>query len=307
MLPSSVLSSVQDALAARAGRAVAIRAAQPIGGGCINPAARLETTGVEAYFVKWNASAPPGMFEAEADGLAAIDRESGAAGVRVPEVIATHGGDPSTPAWLLLEFVERGRAPPDFGERLGRGLAALHRRREPPPPFGWKRDNFIGSLEQRNPPGASWPDFWRDQRLAPQLALARAQGRFTGGPGRTLDRLLERTADALTGAEAEGASLLHGDLWSGNVYPGPAGEPVLIDPAVYVGHREVDVAMSELFGGFPVGFLEAYHEARPIAPAYRRVRRQLYQLYYLLVHVNLFGGSYVGGCLAAAEAVLGEV
>jgi fructosamine-3-kinase len=122
-----------------------------------------------------------------------------------------------------------------------------------------------------------------------------------------LDRMLDAVDRALEDAETAPPSLLHGDLWSGNVYPDSNGQPVLIDPALYRGHREVDLAMSELFGGFPAAFLSAYQEARPLDEPYRRVRRPLYQLYYLLVHVNLFGGSYVGATLAAAEKVVAEV
>jgi fructosamine-3-kinase len=267
----------------------------------------LETGDGEAFFAKWNRSAAPEMFEAEADGLAALREAGASAGLRVPEVIATGAGTAGEPPWLLLEFVERGRATRGYGERLGRGVAAIHRFNAPArQAYGWSRDNYIGSLPQSNPPSGSWPAFWRDARLAPQMEIARSRGFLGGDGGRALDALLGRTAEALAGADVEGSSLLHGDLWSGNVYPGPAGEPVLIDPAVYHGHREVDLAMSELFGGFP-GFFAAYDEVWPLSPDYARVRRPLYQLYYLLVHVNLFGGSYADSCVRAARSVLSEL
>jgi len=134
--------------------------------------------------------------------------------------------------------------------------------------------------------------------------MARDRGYFSGAEGPALDSLLDRLAAVLDGAGEMGPALLHGDLWSGNYYPGPQGEPVLIDPAAYRGTGEVDLAMMELFGSLPRGFLEGYESRRPLARAYGAFRRDLYQLYYLLVHVNLFGAGYIRGSLAAAERVL---
>jgi fructosamine-3-kinase len=241
------------------------------------------------------------MFAAEADGLSALAR---AGALRVPEVIAVG----EAPALLLLEHVAPGRPARDFGERLGAGLAALHRAaRAPAAGWGWPGDNFIGSLPQSNAASPAWGPFWRDRRLAPQVALARGRGHLGGAAGRELDRVLERCASLLAPVEEEGPSLLHGDLWGGNVYADGDGAPVLIDPAAYRGHREVDLAMSELFGGFPPEWPAAYDEAWPIDPAYADHRRALYQLYYLLVHVNLFGAGYEAGCVRAArEALRGE-
>jgi fructosamine-3-kinase len=151
-------------------------------------------------------------------------------------------------------------------------------------------DNFIGALPQRNEASGSWAEFWRARRLQPQLAMARDAGRL---PGREVDweRLWDRLPEVLAPAEQDGPSLLHGDLWGGNVLAAAAG-PALIDPAVYRGHREADLAMTELFGGFGDGFYAAYREAWPLLPGYA-TRRAVYQLWYLLVHVNLFGGDYV--------------
>ncbi len=211
---------------------------------------------------------------------------------------------PSAPGWLALEYLPPSKPGPRYGRSLGRGLAALHREVADQP--GWPEDNLIGPLPQANPPDLSWPDFWRDARLEPQLRRAHDAGYFTGGAGRTLDDALdavERVLEPVTGSSGEPASLLHGDLWGGNVHPGPDGPPVLVDPASYHGHREVDLAMSELFGGFPPDFLPAYREAWPLGAGYAEVRRALYQLYYLLVHVNLFGGGYVGSSLEAARRV----
>ena len=308
MIPTPVLRQVESVLERQTGKAVGVSSAAPVGGGCINPAARLDAENGESFFLKWNPSSPPEMFPAEADGLGALAAPNA---LRIPEVFGLGGsGTSSDPGWLLLEFIPQGSPGPDYGKRLGEGLADLHSSEvsEPPPsaetPFGWHRDNFIGSLPQENEPTAEWATFWRDRRLEPQLRLARDQGHFADRRSRILEELLSKLDEVLSGSQIQGPSLLHGDLWSGNYYAGPSGEPVLIDPAVYRGNGEVDLAMMELFGSFPQGFLEGYESRRALAPEYDAFRRDLYQLYYLLVHVNLFGGSYVAGSLAAAERAL---
>ena len=307
-VPTSVLQGVESALEARSGKAVRISGTAPVGGGCINPSAKLEADTGEHYFLKWNSASPPEMFHAEADGL----RGLAAPGVlRVPEFLGQGGkGSSVEPGWLLLEFIPQGRPSPDYGRCLGEGLAEIHASAltipdpEEGAPYGWRQDNFIGSLPQENDPSDDWITFWRERRLDPQLRMARDRGHFTGRGGQVMDRLLDHLEEVMAGSEAEGPALLHGDLWSGNYFAGPAGEPVLIDPAVYRGAGEVDLAMMELFGSFPQGFREGYGSRRELAPEYDAFRRDLYQLYYLLVHVNLFGGSYVNGSLAAAERAL---
>ncbi|MFL5539547.1 MAG: fructosamine kinase family protein [Longimicrobiaceae bacterium] len=284
MLPEAVRAGVEGAL----GPILRIR---PVAGGCISETFRVET-GDGPVFLKHHPEAPAGMFAAEADGLRALWEAAGDA-LCIPAVLALDGaGDGAS--WIALEWLEPGTRGPGFGERLGRGLAALHRNGVGG--WGWERMNFIGALPQPNEPAAAWAEFWRDRRLAPQLAMARAAGR-DAGPGREWDRLLDWLPELLAPAEEDGPSLLHGDLWSGNVLSA-VGEPALIDPAVYRGHREADLAMAELFGGFDARFHAAYREAWPLLPGYAEVRRPIYQLYYLLVHVNLFGGGY--GAQAAA-------
>jgi fructosamine-3-kinase len=273
-----------------------------VGGGCINHGARVETDRGRAFFLKWNSSAPAGMFEAEAEGLRAL---RSAASLRVPEPLAT-GGDPDGASWLLLEHISPSAPMVGYEERLGSGLAALHRSTAPEAPFGWHRANWIGSLPQANRETGSWIDFWSDQRLRPQLDLARSRGHLRRGE-QVLDRMMGSVPLALADVDEGPAHLLHGDLWSGNAYAGPGGEPVLIDPAVYRGHGEVDLAMTELFGGFGSRFYAAYAEVAGLPDAYRAVRRDLYQLYYLLVHVNLFGDAYEGRTLAAAARVVAEL
>jgi fructosamine-3-kinase len=251
----------------------------------------------EYFFLKWATGAVSDVFAAEADGLNAL---SEATDLTVPEVIG-HSAAGENPAWLLLEYVSRGSPCSDYAERLGGALAALHEALEGP--YGWHRSNYIGSLPQTNRPKDDWPAFWWTERLEPQLALARDHGRLPG-MDQEWSTLESKLPALLEGAITEGPSLLHGDLWSGNVYPGPDGEPVLVDPAVYRGHREVDLAMTELFGGFSRAFYTAYENRRPLTEGYGDGRRNVYQLYPLLVHVNLFGGAYVNSTEGALRRAL---
>jgi len=292
-----VRREVEAALAAERGGDRRIARVVPAGGGCISSAARVEVEGGERAFVKGGgAGTPAGLFREEACSLAAI-RET--ATVRVPAVLAV-GDEAARPGWLLLEWLEAGRATSRTWEELGAGLARLHGRRAAT--AGWPHDNHIGSLPQANAARQSWPGFWRERRLEPQLRLAYDGGYFRGPERRRFAALLDDLDALLAEAAGEGFSLLHGDLWNGNVLPLTSGAPALVDPASYHGHREVDLAMAELFGGFGRDFFEAYEATWPLRPGYRPVRRAVYQLYYLLVHVNLFGGSYAAGALAALAA-----
>lgn len=275
-----------------------VRDAAPVGGGCINHGARVDLAD-GPVFIKHNPSAPAGMFAAEARGLQAL--RSVAEGLAVPRPLAWAEADGDAPAWLAMEWVEPARRPADFGARLGRGLAALHRagREEG---WGWMEDNFIGRLPQANGRMETWAEFWRTRRLQPQLEMARRAGQM---PGRAADwdRLFNRLPQLLAPAQADGPSLLHGDLWGGNVMAVAKG-PALIDPAVYRGHREADLAMTELFGGFGADFYATYAEAWPLQPGYP-ARRAVYQLWYLLVHVNLFGGGYIAQTAGVLREALG--
>jgi fructosamine-3-kinase len=294
-LPAAVRRRVEQ-------RVGAVRTLSTVGGGSINTALRLEIGGGSA-FLKHNASAPPGFFPAEVRGLDALRAVPG--GPRIPHVLAVFDaaaeGADGEPSWLLLEWIEPGRRGPGFDERLGRAIAALHA--PAVGGWGWSGDNFIGALPQQNGTAATWADFWRDQRLQPQLRIARDLGRM---PGQADDweRLFAALPAALSPAEHDGPSLLHGDLWSGNVLGDAEGRPVLVDPAAYRGHREVDLAMADLFGGFGAAFHTAYAEARPLTDGYRDVRRPIYELFYLLVHVNLFGGGYVAQTASTLHGVL---
>lgn len=256
---------------------------EPVAGGDINRAHRARLADGRVVFVKHRAGAPAGTFTDEADGLSWL---AAAGAPRVPEVLAV--GEEREPRFLALEWVERGGRGPGHDEALGRGLAALHRAGAPG--FGWERDNWIGSLRQKNDPLPSWPSFYAERRLGPLARAARDRGLLDAGHTRALARLEDRLED-LAGPP-EPPARLHGDLWSGNALTDADGMPVLIDPAVYGGHREVDLAMMHLFGGFSAATFAAYGEAFPLAAGHAE-RVGLWQLSPLLVHILLFGRSYV--------------
>jgi fructosamine-3-kinase len=289
-------AAVTAALEAALGTGVA--GARPLGGGDINRAFAVGLADGRRIFVKTNARPPRGMFAAEARGLRWL---ADANALRVPAVLA-HGE-----GFLALELVDEAAPARDFDERLGRGLAALHRAGAPA--FGLEHDNFIGRLPQANGavPGAGrdgWAAFFRTRRLEAQLRLAVEGGRATSRLRAGFARLfaaLETDATSLLGPP-EPPARLHGDLWGGNHLVDETGAPCLIDPAVYGGHREIDLAMMRLFGGFAARVFDAYGEAWPLAPGHAS-RVPLYQLYPLLVHVNLFGGGYVG----QVEALLDRI
>lgn len=289
-------TEVAAAIAQATGEPFRARSSRALGGGCINAAALLEDGG-RRYFVKLNEAARYEMFAAEAAGLEELAR---AGAVRVPRPVC-HGttGDR---AFLVLEHLDLAPASGETQERLGRALAAQHRVTRPR--FGWERDNTIGSTPQPNRPREGWIEFWREQRLGVQLELAARNG-YGGVLIAKGERLSERLG-ALFGTYRPAASLLHGDLWSGNVGATREGEPVIFDPAVYFGDREADLAMTELFGGFSPRFYGAYREAWPLEAGYE-LRRVLYNLYHVLNHLNLFGGGYLGQAERMLDRLLAEV
>jgi fructosamine-3-kinase len=273
MKQSALVSAVASALSRT------ITSWDEVAGGDINAAAEVHLDDGGVVFVKSNADAPAGMFAAEAAGLAWLDE---ARALRVPAVLA-HGDD-----FLVLEHIAAGPRRADYDETLGRGLAALHRAGAPS--FGLDHDNFIGRLPQANRPLPTWADFYRERRLVPQLRLATDGRRASPAMRRGFDRLLPRLEEIM--GPPEPPARLHGDLWGGNAMADEQGRPCLIDPAVAGGHRELDLGMMRLFGGFSARVFAAYEEAFPLPPG-SEARVPLYQLYFLMVHVNLFGGSYV--------------
>ncbi|MEZ0542257.1 fructosamine kinase family protein [Fibrella arboris] len=285
------------------GEPVEVLDTQFLNGGDINTAARVFTS-LGTFFVKWNQAdlsgtgrqrineqMPDGdeLFAVEAAGLAILRHANV---IRVPAEVGY--GRQGDQAYLILDYLESATgglpgAPPAFWTKLGRQLAELHAHTQPQ--FGLDHDNFIGTLSQRNTLTASGYDFFFDCRLLPQAGQALYNGLLTKAHYDALFRLRERLPDLLP---ADRPALLHGDLWTGNVLITEAGEPAVVDPAVYYGLREAELAFTHLFGGFDTRFYDAYTELFPLEPGFAE-RIPIYNLYPLLVHVNLFGSGYVSG------------
>lgn len=293
-MTTALFAHIGRKIAAASGRPFAPTREDEAGGGCINRAFLLEGGG-ECYFVKLNNGERLSMFEAEAEGLKEL---AATQTVRVPMPLCS--GVAEGQAFLVLEYLPLQAADARAQETLGQQLAQLHRATAPT--FGWQRDNTIGSTPQPNTLTADWIAFWRDQRLGFQLQLAaKSGGRMLQNKG---EKLLERLPAFFTDYHPV-ASLLHGDLWGGNAAATTDGEPVIFDPAVYYGDRETDLAMTELFGGFSARFHAAYQEAWPLDAGYRG-RKNLYNLYHVLNHFNLFGGGYGAQALHLIERLLAE-
>jgi fructosamine-3-kinase len=242
-------------------------------------------------FVKLGRPGDDATFVAEADGLAWL-READA--IRIPEVLAL--GDAAHP-FLALEWIEPGRGNSRYEEAFGHALARLHRHGAPG--FGHTRDNVCGRAPQRNAPRPDWPTFYGEQRLLALAARTREGGALDRDTARALEDVVRRLPELC--GPPEPPSRLHGDLWAGNAMCDRDGAPVLVDPAVYGGHREIDLAMMRLFGGFSPRTFAAYHESFPLAPG-ASDRVALYQLYPLLVHVAMFGRGWVAALRRAIDA-----
>ena len=282
--------SISEAIFALFGPSVTVVDRQRGSGGDINRAYRLELSDGARVFLKCNRPDLLAMFTAEADGLNAL-KVTGTIGV--PEPLAAGAGN--TEAFLIMEYLESAPRRPDYWETFGRELAALHRA-ECGSSFGFPTDNYIGSTPQQNVPMDSWVAFFRERRLIPQMKLA--WGLLDERTRHNLTRVTERLDTLLP--EPAFPSLIHGDLWSGNAVCGPDGKAWILDPAAYVGHFEADLAMAELFGGFPERFYRAYSEVNPIGRDYPG-RRDLYNLYHLLNHLNLFGLPYLSNVSSIAK------
>ena len=281
-----------------------------VSGGCINQGYSISSSS-RTYFAKINQASQIAMFEAEALGLQQMRATQT---IRVPEPICW--GTEGNSAYIVLEWLDLGsRGGERAWEEMGRKLAAMHKYTPPNPPllrggeepnstllrgvFGWDINNTIGSTVQINNWTVNWAEFWAERRIGYQLKLARRRGgHFPQG-----ERLLEVIPELLAGHEPQ-PSLVHGDLWGGNAGVTSAGEPVIFDPAAYFGDREVDIAMTELFGGFPAEFYRGYNQVWPLDLGYEK-RKTLYNLYHILNHFNLFGGSYASQANQMINRILG--
>lgn len=288
--------AIETAVRRTVGDHFRIQSYTPISGGRINKVFRIEGGG-DAYFVKLNRAELAPMFDAE---VAALRELQMANTLRVPTPLCC--GLAAGRAYLVMEHIDLQPLDNNAMVALGEGLAELHGITHAR--YGWERDNSIGSTPQRNAPAANWLEFWRENRLGYQLELAGTHGNHE--LARAGDKLLTRLDTLLDGHNPE-ASLLHGDLWGGNAAMDAHGRPVLFDPALYYGDRETDLAMAELFGGFSPLFFAAYNGAWPLADGYRSLRRDLYQLYHLLNHYNLFGGHYGEESLRRVKRLVGRL
>ena len=254
MLPEELHNSVEAALTTLSRYPVKIKESQPHGGGCINETYALKTNAGH-FFLKYNRAALfPGMFEKEAAGLKILGDTNT---IFVPGVTTT--GATENYAFLLLHFIESGNMPAGFWVTFGTQLAELHRNTALY--FGLEHDNYIGSLVQTNKTDTDFYGFYISQRIEPQLAIARNKGAFSRSDTVYFDSLFRQLHNVIP---AEKPALIHGDLWSGNYLVSENGSPCLVDPAVYYGHRESDISMTQLFGGFKPEFYQAYNHAWPM-------------------------------------------
>ncbi len=254
-------------------------------GGSINQTQVLKLTNGERVFMKQNSNPPTNFFLAEVKGLRLLAQAK--SGPKIPKPIALQSG--SRPTFLLMEYIENSAEDNKFADRLARALAELHRMSQNH--FGLDHDNYIGSTPQKNDLEKDGIIFFRKQRIDFQRELARKAGLLPVSTDKKLDSLCDNLKDFLN-ISGQRPALIHGDLWSGNYFPDSQGNPCIFDPAVYYGLREADIAMTELFGRLPQRFYDAYNEAFPMNPGYQE-RKDIYNLYHLLNHLNLFGSSYL--------------
>lgn len=261
---------------------------QSVGGGCINQVFKL-TTEKRNYLLKLNSLSLPGMFTAEAQGLSILAKTNT---IKVPEVLSISESNDDNPAFILLEWLDPNEKQVSY-ERFGEQLAQLHRCKpllDPHNRYGLNQNNYLGSTVQANFWSDNWVQFYGEARLKPQLELGVRNHRLARDQIRKLEEIISRL-DNFLGGVIRVPSLIHGDLWIGNLIPGPDGF-ALIDPAISYSDREAEIAYTELFGGFSPKFYSAYQYHWPLEPGYAD-RRDLYNLYHLLNHLNLFGESYI--------------
>ena len=271
VITTSLKTKIQDTLSLKTGKKISIKKISSVNGGCINNTSKIITTH-GTFFLKWNLHCDEKLFALEKKGLKLL---SSCKSIYIPKVISQNSNH------LLMEYLESDNYTNKLWEKFGRSIANLHQISNEC--FGLEYNNYIGSLIQENDKKEKWIDFFINKRIIPQLKL----GDFNTDTLRKFDKLFINIETIL---HEESPSLLHGDLWNGNFLFNKE-RIVLFDPAVYFGNREMDIAMTKLFGGFNNRFYNAYNEVFPLKRGWQE-RIDIYNLYPLLVHVNLFGGSY---------------
>lgn len=281
MIATEVKNGAEKVLSDKTGHSVQIKSASAVGGGCINDCFKIITIHGN-YFLKYNdKNRFPKMFEAEANGLQFLAKANA---VKIPEVIGF--GEEGDYSFLVMEFIEKSKQAKNFFFEFGVRLAKLHGVTNEK--FGFWENNYIGSLPQSNKWNSNGIDFFIEERLAPQLKSAYDSKHFSNETLKHFESFYKKLPEIIP---TEQPALIHGDLWSGNYLTNAWGNACLVDPAVYFGFREQDIAMSQLFGGFDADFYEGYHSELPLEKGWKQ-RVDIFNLYPLLVHVNLFGESY---------------
>lgn len=288
-LPENIKKDIEKRLGSR------ISGTKDLSGGCISSAYRVKMESGEVYLVKINDDSPADMFEKEAHGLIELQK---ADAIRVP------GAKIFSENYLVTEFIESGRKSGGFFIKFGRQFADLHRYKSSS--FGFYEDNYIGSTPQKNladgTENKNWTEFYYNKRLLVQLMLCEKNGYASEELREAFSRLENKIEEILKGSEEE-PSLLHGDLWSGNYMVDDKGSPCIIDSAVYYGHREADLGMAKLFGGYPQDFYSSYNESYPLKEGWE-YRENIYKLYHVLNHLNLFGRGYYSQALSLIKYYL---
>ncbi len=272
MLPVFIQDKIKENLN------VEISTHKSVYGGDINKSARVELEDGRKLFVKWNHSAPENMFETEAKGLKLL--QDAGTELAIPEVVLKED------EFLVLEWIEEGGGKQNTAANFGRQLAKLHQNTQKQ--FGLDHDNFIGRLPQSNNKHGNWPDFFAIERIEPQIKMGVESGKINRTVLKEVQSLYKKLGSIFP---AEPPALIHGDLWSGNYMFTKSGGASIYDPAVYYGHREMEIAMTRLFGGFSANFYDGYNKVFPLSKDFSE-RVELCNLYPILVHANLFGGSY---------------
>jgi len=284
---------IRQALEPIYGQQVEIVSSRPVGGGSINQTEVLTLSNGESVFFKTNANPPKDFFSAEAKGLNLLRQAEG--GPKIPKPLGLEPGP--SPRFFLMEYVEESLPAKEFDILFASALANLHHVTQDV--HGLDHDNYIGSTAQKNTPEKDGLIFFRDHRIRFQQELARKAGKLPAQLDKRLDTFCDKL-ESLLDTNGEKPALLHGDLWSGNYFLAKSDRrPCIFDPAVYFGLRESDLAMTELFGSLSSSFYKAYQEAFPLNPGYEE-RRDIYNLYHMLNHLNLFGGSY----LSSVESIV---